>query len=156
MTELKRLEDIGELMKWRAEVIEHVFGERPTIQLLEANRKYYERHIPEGSHIAYVALYDGKEVGCGSICISDELPSPDNPSGHCAYLMNIYVREGYREHGIGHAIVKKLLETAESLDCEKIYLETTSVGRGVYESLGFRDMPDMMKYSRGSCSLVVW
>ena len=146
MIELKRIKDIDELMNWRAEVIETVFGEKPSFQLLDANRKYYEKHIADGSHIAFLASYDGKEVGSGSICITDELPSPDNPSGHCAYLMNIYVREGYREHGIGHAIVGKLLEEAQRLDCEKIYLETTDEGRGVYESLGFRDMPDMMKY----------
>ncbi len=28
--------------------------------------------------------------------IIEELPSPDNPSGKCAYLMNIYVREAFR------------------------------------------------------------
>ena len=146
MISLKRINNIEELMKWRAEVIQTVFRERPSSQLLEENRKYYEKHIPDGSHIAYAALYNGKEVGSGSICITDELPSPDNPGGHCAYLMNIYVREKYRTHGIGHAIVKKLLEEAEHLGCEKIYLETTDAGRGVYESLGFRDMKDMMKY----------
>lgn len=146
MIRLKRITDTDELMKWRAEVIETVFGEKPSPQLLEANRRYYDHHIPDGSHMAFLAVYEGKEVGSGSICFTDELPSPDNLSGHCAYLMNIYVREGYREHGIGHAIVSKLLEEAERYDCGKIYLETTDKGRGVYESLGFRDMPDMMKY----------
>ncbi|MCH5241302.1 MAG: GNAT family N-acetyltransferase [Muribaculaceae bacterium] len=143
---MKRIKDIGELMKWREEVIGTVFGMDPSSELLEANRKYYEKHIPDGSHIAFIAESDGREVGSGSICITEELPSPDNPTGLCAYLMNIYVREGYREHGIGHAIVRKLLEEARRLKCEKIYLETTEAGRGVYESLGFRDMPDMMKY----------
>ena len=146
MIELKRIWELDGLMEWRREVIENVFGENPTPELLEANRNYYERHIHDGSHMAFLAIYDGKEVGCGSLCITEELPSPDNPSGRCAYLMNIYVRDIYREHGIGHAIVKKLLKEAETQNCQKIYLETTNDGRGVYESLGFRDMPDMMKY----------
>lgn len=146
MVQIRKMTDIADLMKWRKEVIEHVFGEIPPESLLESNREYYERHIPDGSHLAYVALYNGEEIGSGSICITEELPSPDNPSGRCAYLMNIYVREPYREHGVGHAIVTRLLEEAKKLDCGKIYLETTSAGRGVYESSGFRDMPDMMKY----------
>lgn len=132
-------------MKWREEVIGTVFGEQPSESLLAANREYYERHVPDGSHRAFIALYNGEEAGSGSVCITDELPSPDNPTGHCAYLMNIYVREQFREHGIGHAIVRKLMEEAKSLDCGKIYLETTDEGRPVYESLGFRDLPDMMK-----------
>lgn len=146
MIKLKRITDITELMKWREEVIENVFGEKPSQSLLLANREYYEKHIPCNTHIAYIALLDDEEVGSGSICLSEELPSPDNHSGKCAYLMNIYVRDKYRQHGIGHAIVSKLLEVAKSLDCEKIYLETTEDGRGVYTSMGFRDMPDMMKF----------
>lgn len=146
MIELRKLRDISELMKWRKEVIEHVFGKTPSQSLLNANREYYEKHVADESHIAFVAVYDGKEVGSGSICLSEELPSPDNPSGKCAYLMNIYVRDKFRMHGIGHSIVRKLLEEAKRHNCGKIYLETTDDGRGVYESLGFRDMPDMMKF----------
>lgn len=145
MTELIQIRNIDELMKWREEVIENVFSVKPDEKLLQANREYYERHIPDDTHIALKALFDGREAGTGSICLSDELPSPDNPSGHCAYLMNIYVRAPYREHGIAHFIVKRLVSEARARDCGKIYLETTDVGRAVYESLGFKDLPDMMK-----------
>ena len=147
MIELRKVSDITELMRWRKEVIENVFEETPSESLMEANREYYETHIPDGRHRAFVAVYDGAEVGSGSICLSEELPSPDNPSGLCAYLMNIYVRRPFRARGIGHAMVRKLLDEARRSGCGKIYLETTDAGRGVYESLGFKDMPDMMKYN---------
>ncbi len=135
-------------MSWRAEVIEHVFGEKPNKTLLLANRQFYDKHIADGSHLALVAEADGTECGCGAICITDELPSPDNPTGKCAYLMNIYVREAFRNHGIAHRIVARLIEEAEAMDCRKIYLETTPDGRPVYQSLGFRDLPDIMKYHK--------
>ncbi len=135
-----------ELMSWRAEVIEHVFGKEPDETLLWANRRYYEKHIADDTHYAIVAEYDGEECGCGAVCFTDELPSPDNPSGRCAYLMNIYVREPFRNHGLAHKIVTHLIEEAKSRDCGKIYLETTNDGRPVYASLGFRDLPDIMKY----------
>ncbi|MDE5874295.1 MAG: GNAT family N-acetyltransferase [Muribaculaceae bacterium] len=98
------------------------------------------------THVAFVAVYKGDDCGCGGICYSDELPSPDNPSGKCAYLMNIYVREAFRKHGIAHKIVSRLIEEAKTHGCGKIYLETTADGKPVYASLGFRDMADMMKY----------
>ena len=144
--ELRRISDIEELLRWRREVIENVFGMKPSYNLMQKNKDYYSRHIADGSHIAYVAVQDCEEIGSGSICVTEELPSPDNLSGKCAYLMNIYVRRPFRQHGVGHAIVRKLLEVAQKLDCGKIYLETTEDGRGVYESLGFHDMPDMMKF----------
>ena len=146
MIELKPITDLTELMRWRAEVIGHVFGVEPDSSLLEANRRYYATNIPAGMHEAFVAECDGEECGCGAVCFSTELPSPDNPSGLCAYLMNIYVREPFRNKGIAYRIVSRLIDRAHGRGCGKIYLETTADGKPVYSSLGFRDMPDMMKY----------
>lgn len=134
------------LMRWRAEVIRNVFGVEPHPRLLVANRKYYRQHIADGSHLAFVAEVDGEQCGCGGVCFADELPSPDNPTGRCAYLMNIYVREAYRGRGVAHHIVGRLVEEARLRGCGKIYLETTAEGKSLYLSSGFVDMPDMMKY----------
>ena len=150
MTEFRTITDLTTLMEWRREVIEHVFGQEPSPALLRANEDYYRKHIAAGSHLAVVALYDGIPAGCGSVCFSEELPSPDNHSGLCGYLMNIYVKEPYRTHGIGHSIVKHLIREALHRGCGKIYLETTDDGRPVYESLGFHDMKDMMKLDYGN------
>ena len=146
MIALREITDPATLMEWRAEVIENVFGLTAGPDLLEANRRYYLNHIADGTHIAFVASYDGTDCGCGGVCLTDELPSPDNPSGRCAYLMNIYVREAFRKHGVAREIVARLVEEAKMRGCGKIYLETTDDGRPVYDALGFRDMPDMMKY----------
>lgn len=146
MVELKEITDIGALMAWREEVIEHVFGEKPNARLLSANREYYQQHIANGTHLAFVAVCDGQECGCGAACLTEELPSPDNTSGRCAYLMNIYVREAYRQQGVAHQVVRRLIAEAKAHGCGKIYLETTAEGRPVYASLGFADLPDIMKY----------
>ena len=145
MIEIKKLENIEELLKWRQEVIFNVFGQKASKQLLEANEDYYRRHIADGSHLAFLIISDGKEAGCGAVCFTEELPSPDNPTGRCAYLMNIYVKDEFRERGLAHTLVKRLIEEAKNRNCDKIYLETTDEGRPVYTSLGFRDFPDMMK-----------
>lgn len=146
MTQTRRITSLEELMKWRREVIANVFGTIADEALLEANHRYYMTHIPDRSHVAIVASHDGIDCGCGAVCFSEELPSPDNPGGKCAYLMNIYVREAYRNKGIAHRIVRRLLDLAAERGCEKIYLETTDEGRPLYLTIGFRDMPDMMIY----------
>ena len=76
----------------------------------------------------------------------DELPSPDNSSGRCGYIMNMYVRPGFRSEGIATDLLKRLIADAEENNCGKIYLETTDMGRCVYIGAGFREMKDMMKY----------
>lgn len=144
---IRQVTDVDTLMQWRKEVIETVFGIIPSDSIMEANRRYYQRHIADGSHIALIAASDGIDVGCGAICLTEELPSPDNPSGKCAYLMNIYVRQPSRGHGIGHKIVHWLVNKALDLNCDKIYLETTDDGRSLYNSIGFKDLPGIMKYA---------
>lgn len=144
MTEVRKTTSLDELIEWRKEVIANVFDIEADDTMLDANRRYYRTHIPDNSHIAVVASCEGIDCGCGALCFSEELPSPDNPGGKCAYLMNIYVREAYRNRGIAHSIVRHLLYMAKERGCDKIYLETTGKGRPVYLSLGFRDMPDMM------------
>lgn len=144
--EIRRVDDIGQLMSWRIEVIRAVFGREPDDALIADNYTYYRTHIAAGRHIAVVATVDGVDAGCGSVCLSEELPSPENPGGRCAYLMNIYVRRSYRKRGVGRAIVMWLVAEAEQLGCGKVYLETTDAGRRLYEGCGFKEMDGMMKF----------
>lgn len=145
MVEIKSVSDIAAIMMWRDEVIEAVFGQSPEKGLIEANRDYYTRHIADGSHLAIAASVGGKDAGCGGICFHEELPSPDNPTGRCAYLMNIYVREAFRHAGIGASIIRHLVGEARKRGCGKIYLETTDMAETLYGSIGFEPMKGMLR-----------
>lgn len=145
MVTIRPTTDAVELATWRAEVIESVFGQKADGRLMNANLVYYLRHVAYGTHLAFIAAIDKEDAGCGAICLHEELPSPDNPSGRCAYLMNIYVRPQFRGSGLGRAIVSRLLAEARQRDCGKIYLETTTQARSLYHDLGFAPMEDMMK-----------
>lgn len=143
--ELREVKSMPVLMRWRAEVLRAVFGAEPSQRLLVMNRRYYAAHIDDGSHLTVVARCDGEDAGCGGVCFGDELPSPDNFTGRCAYIMNVYVRPGYRGRGVGRAIVRHLVDEARRRDCGKIYLETTRQADSLYRSVGFGDMSGMMK-----------
>ena len=140
--------EIEKLMEWRMEVLHHVFAisENENVQeLYTANLEYYKYSIPSGGHVAVFAEINGTIVGCGGLCLYQEMPSPDNPSGQCAYLMNIYTRQEYRGQGVGKNVVCWLVGYAKEQGITKIYLETSDCGRALYESIGFQDMNDYMK-----------
>ncbi|MDO4900328.1 GNAT family N-acetyltransferase [Actinomyces sp.] len=118
-------------------------------RLERANRAYYERELPTGGHIACLARLDGEPVGCGGVCLHTEMPSPDNPSGHCAYLMNVYTRPAFQGRGVGAAVVDWLIRQARARGVDKVYLEASDAGRRLYESTGFTDMADMMRLTQG-------
>ena len=142
------IDDIDTLMKWRMEVLHHVFeipDDENTENLYRSNLEYYQQSIPNGNHVAIFAEVHHTIAGCGGICLYQEMPSPDNPSGQCAYLMNIYTRKEYRNQGVGKTIILWLVDYAHQKGITKIYLETSTCGRPLYESLGFHDMMDYMK-----------
>lgn len=141
------LSDLELALAWRMEVLDTVFADdRPwdAGALRAANRDYYERHLGR-DHIACLASLGGEAVGCGAICLQEEMPSPDNPSGRCAYLMNIYTRPAARGHGVAEQVVKWLIAAAQARDAEKIYLEATAMAAPLYAALGFAPMEGMMK-----------
>ena len=140
--------DLELLVKWRLKVLHEVFS-IPSNQVLnrleEENRRYYQETLSPGTHIACFAYVKDKAVGCGGICFYKEMPSPDNPTGQCAYLMNIYTRSAFRGQGVGQLIIQWLIERAIQRNIPKIYLETSEAGKKLYEKIGFIEMPDMMK-----------
>lgn len=115
-----------------------------THDLEECNRAYYARELAVGGHIACFAELDGEVVGCGGACLYSEMPSPDNPTGKCAYLMNIYTRPQAQHRGVGGRVVDWLVAQARGWGAGKIYLETSASGRRLYEQKGFVDLPEMM------------
>lgn len=137
------LTDLELLMKWRMEVLQEVFSipaNQSLTKLEQENRRYYQNALPNGEHIACFAYSAGEIVGCGGICFYREMPSPDNQTGGCAYLMNIYTRAEFRGHGIGKSIVNWLVKQAKDREITKIYLETSESGRPLYQEMGFCDM----------------
>lgn len=139
-------DEIDLLTTWRETVIRAVFEEPDAdiSDLVAANHAYYEKHIPDGSHIACFACDGDVILGCGSICLYDELPSPDNPTGKCAYLMSIYTAPAARGKGIGKKVISWLIDQARQRGITKVYLETTEMARSLYAKQGFVPMIDYM------------
>ncbi|MDC7286346.1 GNAT family N-acetyltransferase [Blautia schinkii] len=145
-----KLGDLEALMTWRMTVLHEVFSipqDDPMEVLEQKNRLYYQTALPSGEHTACFAMADDKIIGCGGICFQREMPSPDNPDGGCAYLMNIYTCPEFRGKGVGRKVVNWLIQQAQSRGIEKIYLETSEIGRSLYQEIGFTDMQGYMKLS---------
>jgi GNAT superfamily N-acetyltransferase len=142
------LDELETLMAWRMKVLHDVFSidaDTDTSALESANREYYRHSLAHAGHIACFALVDDEIIGCGGVCLQQEMPSPDNPNGLCGYLMNIYVEPRCRQAGIGEQIVDWLIRQARKRNATKIYLEASEKGRALYEQMGFKTMADYMK-----------
>ncbi len=147
------LDQLDLIMKWRMIVLKEVFAPLdPALEpvLIEQNRKYYQKHLADGSHLCFflvdIATDPSTIVGCGGICLWQEMPSPDNHTGQCAYLMNIYVKPSVRHHDAATYMVEQFLALCKKRNISKIYLETSQAGRSLYEKCGFIKLKDYMIY----------
>lgn len=123
----------------------HHMDESVDLSALEAqNRLYYQNALTRGDHAAWLVLDGEKFVGCGGVSFYQVLPTYHNPTGRCAYLMNIYTHPDYRRRGLGTRMVELLVGEARRRGVTHIGLDATAMGRPLYEKYGFQSMPDEM------------
>lgn len=95
--------------------------------------------IAKGGRII-VAEIDGEVCGCGAV-----LPAHIQPvSGkHYVEIVKMAAKKGMRGHGIGSAVMTRLLEEARALNADGIWIETSNklaAANRLYRSSGFREL----------------
>ena len=105
-----------------------------------------EAYFADGEkHTTFLALDGDKVVGVGSVDYHTEMPTVSNPTGKCAFLMNIYTVPEYRHQGIATHIVEQLIEDARAKGTGSVMLEATAAGASLYRRLGFEDVQGYMR-----------
>lgn len=141
------VEQLSVWLDWRETVLAEVFAEMPPpegVELRLRNQEYIQKHLEDDSCVLCFAREGERIVGCGGACLWDAMPAPDNPTGRIAFLMSIFVTPQHRKQSIGRKIVSWLLEQIRSRGISLVLLETSTIGRSVYEALGFTDAKDYM------------
>ncbi len=142
------LEDLELLTEVRIEVLLAANGlpeGTDMDEVREQTRRYYQRALPEGAHIAYLALDGDRVAGTGGVSFFQVMPTYHNPSGEKAYIMNMYTRPAYRRKGIAYRTLDLLVREAKNRGVTAISLEATAMGRPLYEKYGFVRMNDEME-----------
>ncbi len=103
-----------------------------------ASREYYLRALSDGTHTAILAFDDGAFVGAGGVSYYRVMPTYHNPTGECAYIMNMYTRPSHRRRGVATRTLDLLVTDARERGVTHIGLEATAMGRPLYEKYGFQ------------------
>ena len=101
------------------------------------SREYYREALADGTHTGFLAFDGNAFVGAGGVSYYQVMPTYHNPTGRCAYIMNMYVRPQYRRQGIATAMLDMLVANARERGAGRIALEATEMGRPLYEKYGF-------------------
>ena len=141
-------DDIELLMSSRLEMLK-------VVNNLPADYEYSEEIVREsrdyflnGDHVTVLAIDDGEVIGCASMSFMWIMPTFSHPTGKRAHLMNVYTRSEYRRQGIARKMVNMLIDETWKRGATEISLDATTMGRPLYESLGFTNSTEGMVLTR--------
>ena len=97
-----------------------------------------------GDHVTVLAIDNGEVIGCASMSFMRIMPTFSHPTGRRAHLMNVYTRNTYRRQGIARKMVEMLIDETWKRGATEISLDATTMGRPLYESLGFTSSTECM------------
>ena len=141
-------DDIELLMSSRLEMLK-------VVNNLPADYEYTEEIVREsrdyflnGDHVTVLAIDGGEVIGCASMSFMWIMPTFSHPTGKRAHLMNVYTRSEYRRQGIARKMVNMLINETWKRGATEISLDATTMGRPLYESLGFTNSTEGMVLTR--------
>lgn len=140
--------DIDLLMSSRLEMLKVVNGLDEGYQFSDEIIRESREYFLNGDQITVIATDGGKVIGCASMSFMRIMPTFSHPTGKRAHLMNVYTSKEYRLRGIAEKMVKMLIEITWQRGVTEISLDATTLGRPLYEKLGFKDSTECMVLTR--------
>ena len=85
----------------------------------------------------WLAELAGSPVGMASLFEYRRMPRPGRPDSRWGYVSNMYVREGFRNRGIGSALLARIIATAEQRSYPRLVLSPSARAVPFYRRAGF-------------------
>ena len=136
--------NIDELMSSRLEMLK-VVNNLPedyeySDEMINESRDYFLN----GDHLTVLAMDNDVVIGCASMSFIRVMPTFEHPTGKRARLMNVYTRSEYRCQGIARKMIEILIRKTWEKGATEISLDATTLGRPLYEKIGFTDSTECM------------
>ena len=112
----------------------------------QSNLEYFRKGFNDNTFISWVALDNEEIIATSGLSFSIVPPYFQVPDGKVAYIMNMFTFPNYRNRGIGAELFKRIIEEAKQLGYKKITLNTSDMGRPLYEKYGFKNVDNAMVY----------
>jgi GNAT superfamily N-acetyltransferase len=137
--DLATMEDVPELARLRWELYEEQEGSLP-----ESFEDYRDRFVgfaigalaTDRWH-AWVARVNGRPVGAMWLETVIRVPVPGKEAGPIGYLTNVFVRPGYRDHGLGASLLERVLSWCREQGYSSVITWPTARSRPFYRRGGF-------------------
>ncbi len=107
-----------------------------------------EPMLARGEYLGWLAVTpcDDVVVAGAGVQIRHLLPRPETLTEREALVVNVYVAPEYRRQGLARRLMTAILDWCEEERIERVALHSSSMGRHLYESLGFVPTNEFVRY----------
>jgi GNAT superfamily N-acetyltransferase len=144
--------DIPHLSKHHRKMFEEIWerkGEHIDISIGKGIEKAYRQKLKQeltgGSCKAWVIENEDRTIASGAVTIVSFVPTPKDVSSRVAYLHSMYTEKGSRNNRFASLIVEKAIQYCKDNGIKCVFLNASEAGRPIYEKIGFRSAPEMMR-----------
>ncbi|HSD84033.1 MAG TPA: GNAT family N-acetyltransferase [Anaerolineae bacterium] len=144
------VEDIPVLVSHRRKMFEDMAAlkgephDRAGLEAMDAAYAVILRYeIPAGSTRVWVIEDDDQIAASGALKFTDWLPRPDGSRRGLVYVHSVYTEPAYRRQGLARQILTAMMADCRANGWPRISLHASELGRGLYESLGFKPTNEM-------------
>lgn len=124
-----------------------MFTDMGHIGIEAATEKFTEWVRPKlanGDYLGwFVTRSNGEIVAGAGLWLIEWPPTPLDLHTRRGYILNVFVREEVRRHGLARWLVTTILDYCQSQGIRVILLHASEKGRALYDSLGFTATNEM-------------
>lgn len=103
--------------------------------------------LASGEYVGWlVVAEDGAVVAGAGVQMRKLLPRPETAVEREALVVNVYVQPAYRRGGLARRLMGAILDWSRGQGIERVVLHPSTMGRPLYESLGFTPSNELVTY----------
>ena len=111
--------------------------------------RWMRTRLQGGQWHCWVALADGQIVASLWLCVIEKVPNPVREAEKHGYLTNFFVREPYRNRGLGARMLSAMLRWSRVQRLDIVFLWPSEQSRTLYVRHGAGDARDMLAFPIG-------
>ena len=99
--------------------------------------EYFSNAMSDNILIGWVAEDNGLVISTVCFIVCPLVPNFTNLSGKVAYITAMHTAPTYRYRGVATNLMREVINDVKAQGIKKILLNSTDMGRSMYEKLGF-------------------
>ncbi|MFC8147358.1 GNAT family N-acetyltransferase [Streptomyces paradoxus] len=138
-------DDAKVLTELRRQMHDDINGPHPTDWMQACEEMTRDRLADDPSFYAFIVEDEGKVIAGITGEIRPTFPNPGSSATAAGYGIAMCILPEYRRRGIGGSLVHHMTEHFMELGCGRMSVFVAPQAVGLYQELGFEDLPDTIR-----------